>query len=265
MFLDLIFGEAVDHHSAERCSDYKLVEISGQVEENTQAPTRQLDVTINMAAQSQDQPSDVIITLPNNITVRRYRLTDTNSLSLHANNRQIWNNLRNRIPYPYTPKDSETWIRTNLDSKDWVASGPYTPSPDGALGGTSSGELIPTNYCICVNDEAVGSIGLDFGAPGEIYARNAEIGYWLSESHWGKGIMGVVVPAFVEWGWRTFGRLVRINAEVREDNVGSRRCLEKAGLVVEGRRKMGFVKNGVFENEIMMGMLRPRIEESEAK
>ena len=231
----------------------------------SQIPGPKFDATSNMAEQSQDQPSDVIITLPNNITVRRYRLTDTNSLSHHANNRQIWNNLRNRIPYPYTPKDSETWIRTNLGSTEWVASGPYTPSADDAPGGTGSGELLPTNYSICVNDEAVGSIGLDFGAAGEIYARNAEIGYWLSESYWGKGIMGVVVPAFVDWGWRTFGRLVRINAEVKEDNVASRRSLEKAGLVVEGRRKMAFVKNGKFENEIMMGMLRPGVEESEAK
>ena len=116
-----------------------------------------------------------------------------------------------------------------------------------------------------MNDEAVGSIGFDFGSPAEIYARNAEIGYWLSESHWGQGIMGVVVPAFVEWGWRTFGRLVRINAEVREDNAGSRRCLEKAGFVIEGRKKMAMVKMGVFQDEIMLGMLRPGIENSEAK
>ncbi len=218
-----------------------------------------------MAAPSQDQTSDVIITLPNNIVVRRYRLTDIDSLAHHMNNKHIWRNLRNRIPFPYTQKDSEFWVKSNLESTDWVASGPYTPSPDGAPGGTGSGELLPTNYCICVDGEAVGTVGLDFGSPVEIYARNAEIGYWLSEDHWGKGIMGAVAPAFVEWAWRTFGRLVRIDGEVREDNVGSRRCLEKAGLVIEGRRKMGMVKEGAFHNKIMLGMLRPGIEESEAK
>ncbi len=69
--------------------------------------------------------------------------------------------------------------------------------------------------------------------------------------------MSVAVPAFVDWAWRTFGRLVRIDGEVHETNVGSRRCLEKAGLAIEGRRTMAFVKNGVFGNVLLLGMLRP--------
>jgi RimJ/RimL family protein N-acetyltransferase len=165
------------------------------------------------------------------------------------------------MPQPYTPSDSETWIKLNLDPSKWVASGPYIPAPNGAPGGSATGEALPTNYSICVNDEAVGAIGLDFGDPNEIYARNAEIGYWLSESYWGRGIMSLVVPAFVDWGWRTFGRLVRIHAEVYERNGGSRRCLEKAGFVTEGRRKMAFVKNGILSNDVLLGMLRPGIQE----
>lgn len=214
---------------------------------------------------TQEIPSDIIITLPNNITVRRYRVTDAEHLARHANNKAVWMNLRNRIPYPYTVADSETWISLNHNAENWIASGPYTPSPDGAPGGTATGEAVPVHYAVCVNDEAAGSIGFDFGDPNEIYARNAEIGYWLSEDQWGKGIMGRVAPAFVEWGWKTFERLVRINGLVYERNVASRRCLEKAGLVLEGRRKMGLVKNGVFGDEVIMGMLRPGMDGSEAK
>ena len=214
--------------------------------------------------ESSSGSTDTILTLPSGISVRRYRLADIDSLAQHANNKRIWDNLRNRIPYPYTPSDSETWIKLNMDPSKWVASGPYTPAPNGAPGGFATGEALPTNYTICVNDEAVGSIGLDFSDPNEVYARNAEIGYWLSESHWGKGVMSCVVPAFVDWGWRTFGRLVRINAEVYERNVGSRRCLEKAGLVIEGRRRLGFVKNGILSDAVDMGMLRPGMEVPEA-
>lgn len=112
-----------------------------------------------------------------------------------------------------------------------------------------------------MNGEAVGSIGLVFEDPGDIYARNAEVGYWLSESHWDKSIMGIVVPAFVEWTWRTFGILIRLNAHVSATNVGSRRCLEKAGFREEGRKKWGFVKNGVLNDEVLLGCLRPGSEE----
>ena len=62
--------------------------------------------------------------------------------------------------------------------------------------------------------------------------------------------MSAVVPAFVEWSWRTFGRLVRLNADVMEGNRGSWRVLEKAG----------FVKNGVLGEEVSLGMVRPGME-----
>ena len=75
--------------------------------------------------------------------------------------------------------------------------------------------------------------------------------------------MGVVVPAFVEWTWETFGRLVRLNSEVWEKNVGSRRCLEKAGFVVEGRRNCGFLKHGRLQDAVLLGMLRPGMDAEE--
>ena len=209
---------------------------------------------------SQEPTSDIILTLPNNITVRRYRLTDAESLATHGNNKRIWNNLRNRMPHPYTLADSQTWINTCSDTSNWVASGPYTPSPNGGAGGTASGEAVPTNYVICFNHEAVGSIGLTFNDPYDVYARSAEIGYWLGEAHWGRGVMSSVVPAFIAWGWKTFGRLVRMNGCVDPANGASRRCLEMAGFVIEGRRKLAFVKNGELRDELFLGMLRPGLD-----
>jgi [ribosomal protein S5]-alanine N-acetyltransferase len=212
---------------------------------------------------SEDSASDVIVTLPNGITIRRFRLTDVNALTYHANNKEVWNNLRNRMPHPYTLAESESWINLNLDTSKWVASGPYIPAAQGAPGGAATGEHLPSNYAICQNDEIIGSIGLVFGDENEIYCRTAEIGYWLSKDHWGRGIMGAVTPAFVEWAWSTFDRLLRINGSVMEGNLGSERCLQKAGLVEEGRKKMAFVKNGKFGTEIIMGALRPGMEVQE--
>lgn len=198
--------------------------------------------------------SDIILTLRDGITVRQYRHSDAASLAHHGNNKKIWNNLRNRMPHPYTEADSLTWITHCQNPANHVRSGPWT------LSSGATGPALPTNYTIALNDEAIGSIGLEFGSETDIYARCAEVGYWLSEEHWGKSIMSAVVPAFVDWTWTTFGRLVRMNGEVWEANGGSRMVLEKAGFVVEGRRKWGFMKNGVLGDALILGMLRPGME-----
>lgn len=65
------------------------------------------------------------------------------------------------------------------------------------------------------------------------------------------------VPAFVDWSWRTFGILARINAEVAEGNLASAKLLQKSGLKLEGRRERQICKGGVFKNALMFGALRP--------
>lgn len=69
--------------------------------------------------------------------------------------------------------------------------------------------------------------------------------------------MSKVVPAFVDWAFPTFGILVRLNGEVYERNVASRKVLEKAGFRVEGRREKLILKNGQLYDALFLGMLRP--------
>lgn len=213
-----------------------------------------------------------ILTLASNLTIRPYHPSDAPSIAKHKNNLAIWNNLRNRAPYPYLESDAANWIAVATNPSTFIASGPYTPDQTQTASQrdeiVASGPKLPTHYTITVPatdssaaEESIGAIGLDFGAPGEIYARTAELGYWLAESHWGRGVMGRVVPAFVEWSWRTFGVLVRINAEVREGNVASWRVLERAGFRVEGRRERAMVKGGVEGNVVFLGMVREVVEE----
>lgn len=210
-----------------------------------------------MAADEIQPTPEPILNFPsNNITVRPYSLeSDVRSISANANNLAVWNNLRNRIPYPYTEDHARTWMAHA--SSTTVATGPYDPATN-----RGTGPEMTTHFTIVVDGQAVGSIGLEFGDAAEIYCRTAELGYWLGEPYWGKGIMGLVVPAFVEWCWSNWATLVRLNAEVDAGNVGSRRCLERAGLVMEGRREKAILKSGVLKDVVFMGVVRPGLEET---
>ncbi len=204
--------------------------------------------------QSNNRASDVIVELSNGIGVRRYRQSDISSISRHASNKYVTANLRNRMPYPYTHSDAKEWIDRMSNPEHHVPSGTWTMDTG------SQGPKIPNGYTITVNDEAVGSIGLRFNDPMDVNARGAEVGYWIGEEHWGKGIMSAVVPAFVAWAWKTFGILVRIEAEVYDRNAYSRRILEKAGFQYEGTKKWAYLKNGVIGDVVILGLTRPDME-----
>ncbi|KAI7490933.1 hypothetical protein KC351_g313 [Hortaea werneckii] len=193
-----------------------------------------------------------IVQLLDNIAIREYTSDDIPSLSRHGNTRQVWDHLRNRMPHPYTSAAAQAWISHCRDPTHFIRSGPWTPETG------SQGPAVPTSFAIAVAGEAVGSIGLDFGDADDIYFRTAEMGYWLSPEHWGKGIMSRLLPAFVQWSWATFGVLVRVSVETAEGNLASARVLQKAGFVLEGRRPDMVWKNGVVSAELMWGVLRPR-------
>ncbi|HEY6206387.1 MAG TPA: GNAT family protein [Chthoniobacterales bacterium] len=150
-------------------------------------------------------------------TIRDYRRSDADSLAKHANSRKIWLGLRDAFPHPYTIKDAKNFLQ-----------------------GSISG-LPRIHFCIDINEEAVGGIGL---RPGEdVHRHTAEFGYWLAEKFWGQGIMSEVVPAFVDYCFKEFS-LNRIFAMPHSNNPASARVLEKAGFTFEGRLRKNVIKDG---------------------
>jgi len=189
---------------------------------------------------------------PRNIHVRAYRPSDTETLANAGNNKNVHANLTDRIPSPYTLEDAKRWIDHNLDKANWRES-------------TSLGRTVPGNYAITEStpdgdsDVCIGAIGLEFSS--DVHRRTAELGYWLSEEHWGKGIMSDVAKAFVPWVWETFGpELARLSANVFGWNEASVKVLKKAGFEYEGRQKMSVFKNGKLGDMIMLGLVRPGVE-----
>ena len=151
--------------------------------------------------------------------LRKWRLTDAKDLAAALNNEKILNNLRDGLPFPYTEQDARDYIATML----------------------SSDENSTFAYAITIDDRAMGSIGAF--RQGNIHRQTAELGYYLAEEYWGKGIMTQAIRQFCQIIFETTD-ILRIYAEPFAYNTGSRRALEKAGFCYEGTMKNNAVKNG---------------------
>ncbi|OGM41353.1 acetyltransferase [Aspergillus bombycis] len=90
---------------------------------------------------------------------------------------------------------------------------------------------------------AIGSIGLK--ARDDVYYRTMEIGYWVGQDHWGKGIATEAISAMTAWAFENFAHVLKLEAEVYDGNEASQKVLVKAGYQFEGRRRKAVEKKGV--------------------
>ncbi len=104
-----------------------------------------------------------------------------------------------------------------------------------------------------MNGEAAGSIGIFL--QNDVYCKSAEIGYWLGEPFWSKGIMSSAISQLCKFAFENYD-LVRIYAEPFSHNTGSRRALEKAGFKLEGEFEKSVFKNNVFYNSCMYALIK---------
>lgn len=164
------------------------------------------------------------------VHIREYRDGDAQALVRHANNRNIWRNLRDRFPYPYSHRDAFRWLRQ------------------------VSLQTPPHDFAIATEDELIGAIGLQ--PQEDVHRQSAEIGYWLAEPYWGQGIATRAVRAMTEY---TFAKtpVVRLYAMVFAWNPASARVLEKAGYVLEGRLRKSVLKDNELIDQLVYATLRP--------
>lgn len=161
--------------------------------------------------------------------MRSWEWRDRNSLVRHANNKNVWINLRDRFPHPYTLADARYWLDSVVGTK-----------PE-------------TNFAIVVDDEAVGGVG--YTIQPDVGHRSAEIGYWLGEEFWGRGIASEALVVVTEHAFSTYD-LCRLYAHVFEWNPASARVLEKAGYAFEGRLRKSVTKNGQTIDQLMYAAIR---------
>jgi [ribosomal protein S5]-alanine N-acetyltransferase len=161
--------------------------------------------------------------------LRPWQAGDEASLVQHANNYKIWLNLRDTFPHPYTWQDAHTWVQ-------------YAPSFPNSL-----------NLAIEVDGAACGGIGLLFQQ--DIYRRSAEIGYWLGEAYWNRGIVTAAVKMLSAFVFDHYD-ICRLFAGIFEYNQPSMRVLEKAGYQLEAVHRQAITKNGHTLDEYLYTRLK---------
>ena len=160
--------------------------------------------------------------------VRTWRKSDLESVVRNANNRRIWLKLRDQFPYPYTKRDGQTFLRHMRDR-----------DPE-------------TVFAIAVDGKAVGAIG--FVLQKDVDSVSAEVGYWLGEPFWGRGIVTEALVAVTRYAIDACG-LTRVYALPFASNTASCRVLEKAGYTLEGHLRRSAIKDGRIVDQLQYAFI----------
>lgn len=163
------------------------------------------------------------------VKVRSWHKDDLRSLLRHADNPKIAANLRDQFPHPYTRRDGIEYL-------EYV----QTQEPQ-------------CSFAIDHGGEAVGGVGFQLGR--DIARISAEMGYWLSEVYWGRGIATRAVTAMSDWAFENYN-LTRVFAMAFAQNAASIRVLEKSGFEREGTLRRSAIKNGVVLDQILFAKVR---------
>ncbi len=163
------------------------------------------------------------------IRLRKLIKEDYPALAKQANNKKIWLNLRNVFPHPYSEEDAKNFISL------------------------AQGDEKNHRFAIIYKDAFAGMVGIF--PQDDVYAFNAEIGYWIGEEFWGKGIGTEAVKLVCEFAF-TETEIRRVFAGIFDYNKGSVRVLEKNGFEFEGVGRQAVFKDGAFYDELRYGRVK---------
>ena len=164
------------------------------------------------------------------ISIRKWTIEDAHDLAAAINNKKVLDNLRDGIPFPYTEKDAEDFINATL------------AAPEGSQ----------YSFAVVCGGKVIGSIGVF--RKENVHRLTAELGYYIAEPYWGKGIMTNAVRQICNYVFKNTD-IIRIFAEPYDFNNASCRVLEKAGFEFEGILRQNALKNGRLLNMKMYAIL----------
>lgn len=163
------------------------------------------------------------------VAIRLFAKDDREDIVRLGDNARVARFLANRFPHPYRPADADAWLALVAD------------------------ETPPHNFAVEWRGKFIGGIGL---APlADVHFQTADLGYWLGEPYWGKGLAARALALLIAYA---FSRLpyIRLQALVFEENTASMRVLEKNHFIKEGVLRRHVTKNGAVLNAALYALLR---------
>lgn len=157
------------------------------------------------------------------VNLRPWQKKDRFVLAELANNIRIWNNVRDRLPHPYTIRHASAFIK-------------YCSKQDP-----------PYVLAVEVDGQLAGCIGLEL--QDDISRISAELGYWIGESYWGRGVATEAVKQMLKYTFKAYPVLSRIYAKVFEYNIASMKVLERSGFHLESIQERSAIKNNKIIDE----------------
>ncbi len=163
--------------------------------------------------------------------IRKWEMSDARDLAEALSNTKVQDNLRDGLPYPYTEQDGKDFISDMLaaDENETFA------------------------FAVTADSKVIGSIGVF--RQQNIHRRTAELGYYIAEGYWGRGLMTEAVTQVCRHVFEN-SDIIRIYAEPFAYNAASCRVLEKAGFKYEGTLRDNAVKNGKVIDMKMYSLLK---------
>lgn len=175
------------------------------------------------------ETKEAVIASDGDVILRKITDADLPKMALYGNNEKVSINLRDGFPYPYTLDDAIKFKKM-VDSQNPI-----------------------TFFAIVYCEEYVGNISLLKGT--DVYRKSAEIGYFIGEPFWNKGIATKAVNLITQFGFENMD-IVRIHTGIFAFNTASQRVLEKCGFLKEGIFKQSICKNNLMYDEIRFAKLK---------
>lgn len=166
-----------------------------------------------------------------NFQLRPWKISDLDSLVKYANNKDIAKYMTDKFPFPYAESNGRAFIE-------------FATKDD------------PIHiFAIDIDGQAVGGIGIH--PQDDIRRKNAELGYWLAEPFWGKGIISSAIKQIIDFAFETYD-IDRVFACPFGTNIASQKVLEKNHFILEGRIEKSLIKNGELEDELIYAVRRDK-------
>tara|TARA_R100000306_G_C4353275_1_gene131296 strand:- start:62 stop:604 length:543 start_codon:yes stop_codon:yes gene_type:complete len=175
------------------------------------------------------------IQLPQIITERlvlnQPNLSDLEKISSILNTSELYSKNTINIPFPYTINNAKFWV-------------------DLADNGLKNQNQYIFAIRLKENNELIG--GIDLGINKQF--NKAELGYWLDEKYWNKGVTTEAVKSIINFGFNDLN-LKRIFATHFDTNPSSGKVMEKAGMKKEGLLKCHTYKAGVYQDHFLYAII----------